>query len=160
MKTANHIIKINEQYLPDALALVWRVFLEFEAPEYCEEGVEEFKRYIEQDAIRERLSKDDLKMWVCLDADSVIGVIAIRPPCHISLMFVDKQFHKQGIARALFEYVLDEVKAEGKHKEITVFSSPYAAGFYRKMGFDDTDTEQTVNGIRFIPMTLSVEATS
>jgi predicted GNAT family N-acyltransferase len=41
---------------------------------------------------------------------------------------------------------------------MTVFSSPYAAGFYRKMGFADTDAEQTVNGIRFIPMKRSVEA--
>ncbi len=152
------IIGINDQYLSEALTLVWRVFLEFEAPEYSDEGVDEFKRYIAPDAIKERLNKDELKMRVCLDADSVVGVIAMRPPCHISLMFVDKQYHKQGIARALFEHLLDEVKAEGKHKKMTVFSSPYAAGFYRKVGFADTDMEQTVNGIRFFPMTRSIEA--
>lgn len=84
-------------------------------------------------------------------------MIAMRPPCHISLMFVDKSFHNQGIARALFEHMHNQVKAEGKHKEMTVFSSPYAAGFYRKMGFVDTDKEQIVNGIRFIPMTRNVE---
>lgn len=158
MKTSNFITEIKEQYLSEALALVWRVFLEFEAPEYCEEGVNEFKRYIEPDAVRERLSNDELKIWVCLKEDSVVGVIATRPPCHISLLFVDKHFHHQGIARALFEHVLKSFKAEGKHNEMTVFSSPYAAGFYRKVGFIDTDEEQTVNGIRFIPMKRSVEA--
>jgi ribosomal protein S18 acetylase RimI-like enzyme len=154
----DNIIEINHTYLSEALSLVWSVFLEFEAPEYCEEGVAEFKRYIEPDAIRERLYRDELKMWICLNEDSVVGIIAMRPPCHISLLFVDKHFHHQGIARALFEHVLESVKAEGKHKEMTVYSSPYAAGFYRKVGFIDTDTEQTVNGIRFIPMKQSVDA--
>jgi GNAT superfamily N-acetyltransferase len=120
--------------------------------------VAEFKRYIEPDAVSERLSKGELSIWICLHESSVVGVIALRPPCHISLLFVDKQHHHQGIARALFEHVLKSVKAKGKHKEMTVFSSPYAAGFYRKVGFIDTDAEQTVNGIRFIPMKRSVEA--
>ncbi len=159
MEIYYQIIEINDQYVSEALALVWRVFLEFEAPEYCDEGIDEFKRYIEPDAIKERLIKDELKMRVCLKESIVIGVIAMRPPCHISLMFVDKCYHKQGIARALFEHLLAEVKADNKHKEMTVFSSPYAADFYRKMGFVDTDTERTVNGIRFIPMMRSVKAT-
>ncbi|WP_460645598.1 GNAT family N-acetyltransferase [Lacrimispora brassicae] len=35
---------------------------------------------------------------------------------------------------------------------MTVNSSPYAVEIYHKLGFVDTDTEQLVNGIRFIPM--------
>lgn len=66
------IMEINDQYLSEALTLVWNVFLEFEAPEYCGEGIDEFKRYIEPDAIRERLNKDELKMWVCLDTDCIV----------------------------------------------------------------------------------------
>lgn len=154
---ANYLITaIQDDELAEALSLVWKVFLEFEAPEYCEEGVAEFKRYIERDAIREKLDKGELQMWVCRNDGCVSGVIALRPPCHISLLFVDKNYHHQGIARALFEHVLGIVKEDGIHKEMTVFSSPYAAGYYRRMGFADTDTEQTVNGIRFIPMRRDV----
>ena len=89
MNTQYRIIKIEEKYLLEALNLVWNVFREYEAPEYCEEGVAEFKRYIEPDAIRDKLDKDELKMWVCLLEDRVAGVIALRLPCHISLLFVD-----------------------------------------------------------------------
>ena len=152
MKHQHIITQIDKAYLSEALSLVWDVFLEFEAPEYCEDGIAEFKRYIELNAIRDMLDKGELDMWVCTNEGRVTGVIALRPPCHISLLFVDKNHHHQGIARALFEHVLSIVKAEGKHREMTVFSSPYAAGYYRSMGFTDTDTEQTVNGIRFIPM--------
>jgi len=30
-----------------ALDLVWQVFLEFEAPDYSEEGIQEFKKFID-----------------------------------------------------------------------------------------------------------------
>ena len=152
MKADNLITEIQDDELSEALSLVWNVFLEFEAPEYCEEGIAEFKSYIEPEAIRDKLDKSELQMWVCKYEGRIVGVIALRSPCHISLLFVDKNYHRQGIARALFEHMLGIVKAEGMHKEMTVFSSPYAAGYYRRMGFADTDTEQTVNGIRFIPM--------
>ncbi len=144
------------ELLAEALGLVWDVFLEFEAPEYCEEGIAEFKHYIEPDAIREKLGKGELQMWACIDDDRVTGVIALRAPCHISLLFVDKRYHRQGTARALFEHVLAYIKENTEHTEMTVNSSPYAAGFYRRMGFANTDTEQTVNGIRFIPMKREV----
>ncbi len=156
MDTEYRIIEIEEQQLAAALSLVLDVFLEFEAPEYCEEGVAEFKRYIELDAIREKLDTDELQMWVCLLDSIVTGVIALRPPCHVSLLFVDKRYHRQGIARALFEHMLAHVKENTEFTEITVNSSPYAAGFYRRMGFADTDAEQTVNGIRFIPMKRNI----
>jgi len=36
--------------------------------------------------------------------------------------------------------------------ELTVNASPYAMEIYHHLGFKDTKTEQTVMGIRFIPM--------
>ncbi len=156
MKNDYTIALVTESLLPDALALVWNVFAEFEAPEYAEEGVEEFRRFIEPETIKEKLGSGSLTMWVCLNGNAVIGVIAMRPPCHISLLFVDKSYHHQGIARALFEHLLYNIRQNTRHTEITVNSSPYAAGFYRRMGFADMDKERTVNGIRFIPMKRNV----
>ena len=34
--------KINKNEMEDVIKLVWKVFLEFEAPDYSEEGIEEF----------------------------------------------------------------------------------------------------------------------
>jgi ribosomal protein S18 acetylase RimI-like enzyme len=93
-----------------------------------------------------------LRIWACFGEDAVCGVIAVRPPAHLSLLFVDSRCHNQGIARAMFEYALFRLSGT----EMTVNSSPYAVGFYRKMGFVETDREQTVNGIRFVPMKRSL----
>jgi GNAT superfamily N-acetyltransferase len=135
-----------------ALSLVWRVFLEFEAPEYSDRGIREFQSFIEPEAVKQRLLKNELFCWGCFDKENIVGVAAARPPCHIALLFVDKAYHRRGIARALFDTVIDFYKRTTDCREITVNSSPYAAEAYHKLGFTDTDTEQEVNGIRFIPM--------
>ena len=38
---------LNADDIIPAMDLVWRVFFEFEAPEYSEEGIAEFKVFIE-----------------------------------------------------------------------------------------------------------------
>ena len=53
------IRRIQGGELPAAMDLCWRVFLEFEAPEYPPEGVEAFRAYlsdIEQDRKSTRLN--------------------------------------------------------------------------------------------------------
>lgn len=149
----DYVIKeLNLQNLKEALNLIWNVFLEFEAPDYCEDGIQEFKRFIEFESIKEKLLQSQFKMWTCCDNERIIGVLATRLPCHISLLFVNKQYHRKGIARALFSEMIRFYKANAEYSEITVNSSLYAKDVYHKLGFMDTNTEQTVNGIRFIPM--------
>lgn len=145
------IQQLDTVHLQDALRLVWDVFLEFEAPDYCEEGAREFKSFIAYDSIQENMLNNGYLMWGCYDGQKIVGVLATRLPCHISLLFVDKQYHRQGIARQLFAIMLDFYKSSGC-TEITVNSSPYAREAYHRLGFVDTDTDQTVNGIRFVPM--------
>ena len=128
----------------DAMPLVWEVFTEFEAPDYRQEGVDTFKAYIE-DAHTIRA----LEIYGAFDEQKLIGVLALRNNgSHISLFFVDRRYHRQGVGRKLYETFLQNCKAS----TITVNSSPYAHEVYRKLGFEDTDGEQTVNGIRFFPM--------
>jgi len=144
--------KLDIAQVSDALNLVWKVFLEFEAPDYCEEGIDEFRRFIEYESIKARLEKSQYKMWCCFDQDRIVGVIAPRPPLHISLLFVDRQYHRRGIARKMLEEVIAFYSKSDTCHEITVNSSPYAAQVYHRLGFEDTDAEQTVNGIRYISM--------
>lgn len=146
------IKKLQAADLPDALRLVWETFLIFEAPEYSDEGIGEFKSFIELSSIMEMQSKFELFLWGCFHEGKIIGVIATNPRCHISLLFVDKNYHQQGIASALYNTALEYYKEDGGFSVMTVNSSPYAAEIYRRMGFTETDTERIVNGIRFIPM--------
>jgi GNAT superfamily N-acetyltransferase len=135
-----------------ALNLVWRVFLEFEAPEYSDRGIQEFKNFLDLETVKQRMINHELFCWGCFDMEKIVGMIAAKPPCHIALLFVDKAYHRRGIARALYNTVIDFYKKTTDFHEITVNSSPYAAEVYHKFGFADTNTEQTINGIRFIPM--------
>lgn len=144
-------VTIGPEVTP-AMELVWSVFLEFEAPDYSEEGIREFRDYIQPDAIQTRLTKNELFLWACYDGDRTIGVIAARPPCHVSLLFVDKACHRRGIARALYGTMLDHFNGWCGCNEATVHSSPYATDAYRRLGFVPTGAEQTVNGLRFTPM--------
>jgi len=135
------------QDIASAMALVWRVFSEFEAPEYSDEGIAEFRDFLDNVPANAELS-----LWGCFNDGKILGVIAVRPPCHISLLFVDKEYHRQGIARSLLKSVLTDKSIMDGHSAMTVNSSPYAVEAYRHLGFIPTDTEQTVNGIRYVPM--------
>ena len=44
-----------------------------------------------------------------------------------------------------------------REQAITLNAAPYGLPFYRKLGLRPTDTEQTVNGIRFTPMEYTPE---
>ncbi|MDR3085722.1 MAG: GNAT family N-acetyltransferase, partial [Christensenellaceae bacterium] len=88
---------LEEADLPEALRLVWQTFLEFEAPEYSAEGVREFERFIELKAMRAKLQRGEMLFWGCFEAREVVGLLAARAPCHISLLFVKKSHHRRGI---------------------------------------------------------------
>lgn len=134
------------------LDLVWHVFKEFEAPEYSSEGIQEFQDFIALDTVKERMKNKELLLWGYWDENKLVGTIATRPPCHISLLFVDREYHRRGSAKKLYRTVLDFYTENSSYDEMTVNSSPYAIEIYHKFGFVDMGTEQTVNGLRFTPM--------
>ncbi len=148
------IIKLGKEDIKEALHLVWVVFEEFEAPDYPIIGIEEFKRFISYNSIINRMENGDMQFWGCRDnADNILtGVIASRDISHISLLFVKKEHHRKGIARKLFETVIEECKNQGNTDKITVNSSPYAVEVYHRLGFVDTAIEKTIKGITFTPM--------
>ena len=127
-----------------ALDLVWKVFLEYEASDYTEEGIKEFKKSIDDnDWVKAR---DFYGAYD--DNNKIIGVIATKDITHIALFFVDGKYHKQGIGRQLY----DKVKSLNKKGFFTVNSSLYAHEIYKHLGFVDTNIEQSVNGLKFYPM--------
>lgn len=143
------IVKLNKDDIKDAIDLVWKVFQEFEGPYYSKEGVEEYKNFLYSNAIIDRFDKKEMLFWGYKDKDNLVGVIATRGTNHISMLFVNKEYHKQGIASDLIQVVKE--RCEGQCN-ITVNSSPYAIDFYHKLGFSDTGKELTMDGIRFTPM--------
>ncbi|MHB9032653.1 MAG: GNAT family N-acetyltransferase [Anaerolineae bacterium] len=127
-----------------ALALVWRVFREFEGPDYTEEGIRSFKAFLD-----DPLAIAGLDMHAAWEAGRMAGVLATRSAGrHIALLFVDGRFQGRGIGRQLFETAL----SKSPDGTLTVNSSPYALGFYQHLGFSAADSECLADGIRYTPM--------
>ena len=138
------IKKIDEAQIADAIDLIWTTFLQFEAPDYSEEGIKSFKDFIENRDII-----NTLEFWGAYDSLLLKGVIATNENRkHICCFFVKAEYHRQGIGRKLWEYLLENSKSE----VITVNSSPYAVPVYHRLGFVDTETEQLSDGMRYTPM--------
>jgi GNAT superfamily N-acetyltransferase len=150
------IIKLNKIDIENALDLVWTVFLEFEAPDYSPQGIEEFKKFISIDSMLKQIEKEEITFWGCIINNVLTGVIATRGSNHICLLFVNKDYHRQGIGKRLFHTVLEECKRKSNCNNITVNSSPYAVEVYHRLGFVNLEQEQTVNGLRFTPMSYSI----
>lgn len=153
------IRKIMPSEVEEALALAWEVFEQFEVPDYSPEGAETFRRdIIDNEVFREKCAAGECPIYAAFDGDKIVGIMGMRSSkTHINLVFTKKEYHHQGIATALFRYLLaDRMKETPNLREITLNSSPYGKGFYLHLGFVPVDSEQTVNGIRFTPMRYSI----
>ncbi len=147
------IKQISQDHLEMVFELVWRVFLEFEAPDYAVEGIEHFKTFIQPDALKLRLTNKGFFILGAFLGEKLVGVLAVRDFSHISLLFVDKSYHDQGIAKRLFQEALRRcLKLKHDITEITVNSSPYAVEIYKKLGFTAVGEQTTRDGITFVPM--------
>ena len=144
--------RFQKEKIAAAIDLVGEVFQEFVAPDYSEEGNVTFKKFIEYGSIIKKLDSGEMKIWGSFTNHKLSGVIATLKTNHICMLFVRKEYQRQGIARGLLENVIDTCRLDKNINSITVNSSPYAVEAYRHLGFKDVSTEQTLNGIRFTPM--------
>lgn len=152
-QTENYTFRMAvEKDWEPAMKVAWETFLIFEAQEYSEEGVESFRDFISDQWLKNMFLKGEYQMMVALHEDKVVGFISVRNRNHISLLFVDKKYHRQGIGSSLIqkmgEYLITEVGAD----YMTVDSAPYALGFYHKLGFWDLAPQQTKRGIIYTSM--------
>ncbi len=140
-----------------AVDLVINVFTEFVAPEYSQEGITEFKKFVCADALAERLRSGNIILFA-ETRQKIIGIIEIRENNHIALLFVEKQHQRKGIARELIRRSIEMCRKRNLDiKKITVNSSPNASNAYKRFGFKGIEDEKVKNGIRFIPMALILE---
>ena len=105
----------------------------------------------------EKVHQGEMRFWGCYLNNYLIGVVALRTRQHISLLFVRDKFHRLGVARKLMNVAINAVVIENPQvRAVTVNSSPYAVGFYKKLGFVPLGPEQRADGIRFTSMRLAI----
>ena len=135
---------LRQDEIPAALELAWRVFSEYESPDYAPEGTEEFRKCLHDEEYLH-----GLQYHGAFDGSRLIGEIGFRSDRrHICFFFVDGGYHRLGVGTRMFRTLLEAYP----NGTITLNSSPYGRPFYKVIGFMPTDAEQTVHGIRFTPM--------
>lgn len=162
-----------------AMALAWRTFLHFEASDYTPQGVDSFLDFISDTTLNRMFIMGNYRLFVAVEnelekhgtnplkpslgdgqddgapdkgKEKILGLISLREVNHISLLFVDEKYHRQGIGRALLNYAASYLYEDQGKIFCTVNAAPYAVGFYKKIGFHAVKPEESRDGIRFTPM--------
>lgn len=122
------IRKITGHEVESAMRLALEVFMQFEAPDYGPMGVESFKRdIVENPEYLENARRGICPIYGAFDGDKIVALMGMRSSkTHINLVFTKKEYHRKGIARAIFRYLLNDILTENPALEaLTLNASPY-----------------------------------
>lgn len=156
MENTYTIRPIYQKEWEEAMQLAWDTFMIYEAPDYSPEGVQSFRKFVKDPGLKKMFTTGDYQTWGAFENGIMVGVVSIRNRSHISLLFVDTDHQRRGIATALLSNLFDYAKTEMGIDSITVNAAPYAVMFYHKIGFRDLCEERTTDGIRYTPMIIRI----
>ena len=108
-----------------AMKLAWETFVRFDAPDYSQEGIQNFRNFVNDEMLRKMFLAGHYQLFVAIDDGKYVGMLTLRDKKHISLLFVDKDYHHNGVASALIKYVSKYALDEEGIDRLTVNSSPY-----------------------------------
>lgn len=135
-----------------AMEMVWRTFLKFEGKDYSQEGIDNFDTFIHDGTLRKMFLSGRYQVMLALDGSLVVGLASVRSGNHLSLLFVDERYHRQGIGRTLMKGLCRYLETEAGEHSMTLTAAPYAVGFYKKLGFYAVRPEEQISGIRVTSM--------
>jgi GNAT superfamily N-acetyltransferase len=136
-----------------AMARLFRASaLEFIVHESPREGACTFLRENDEEGLRGFTRSGQHVYHVAIDGGELAGFIAIRNNDHLYHLFVDRRWHRQGLARRLWEVARLEALARGGAGSFTVNASSCAVPVYEAFGFERTAPLQCVKGLKVNPM--------
>lgn len=141
----------KEDWKP-TMMMIWKTFMAFEGKEYTNEGIRNFFRFITDDDLYQAFLAGTYRMAVVKDSGRIIGAGSIRNGNHLSLLFVDEEFHHKGIGSRIMGYLCDYLEHEEGERFMSLKAAPYAVDFYRKLGFKIIRPEEEYSGIRVTSM--------
>jgi len=102
--------------------------------------VESFENYLK--------NKEAYEDYVYEKNEKIIGYFSLLNGIHFLYLLVDEKHHKQGVAKALITYALEN----RTDKFYSVNASIYAVPFYKKLGFVAFALVQKHHGMIYQPM--------
>ncbi len=135
--------------------LAWNTFLKYDAPDCRPEGVKNFKNFITDPSLHKMFVLGFFQLFVAVKGNSIIGLIGLKKNNHISLLFVDERYQREGVGKALIDYAREYILAEvGGISAVTVNASLFATEFYHKLGFTDLSRPVDSDGVTITRMQL------
>jgi len=142
----------HESEWAPAMKMIWRTFLKFEGKDYTKEGIRNFFDFITDDSLYVAFLRGDYQMMVAVDGVRIIGAGTIRNRNRLSLLFVDEEYHRRGVGRALINGLCRYLRDEAGEHQMSLKAAPYAVDFYRRLGFRTVGPEEEYSGIRVTEM--------
>lgn len=140
--------------ISQALDLAWRVFVKYDAPDYGAEHTERMRVAIEDRLVNlDIYTLNQRLMVVALDDNKVVGMIETYGTNRISLLFVDSDYQRRGIATAMMNKIASMLKTRGYDK-IVLNASPNGLSFYKHFGFMIEEKEKNVDTPWKTPMSF------
>ena len=133
---------LNNDIIP-ALDLAWRMFVKYDSQDYGVEHTERMRVAIE-DRLKDLSIYSQRLMVVAVVDDKVVGMLETYGTNRISLLFVDSEYQRKGIATAMMSKIASELKMRG-YDRIVLNSSPHGLPFYEYFGFTVEEEEKNAD---------------
>jgi ribosomal protein S18 acetylase RimI-like enzyme len=119
------------------------------------QGAEGFLSTVTRPAIEGLIDNPSYVYTIGLMGNRLAGAAAIRDGTHVYHLFVHPDFHRRGVARALWRTLQTSAAKQESNSFFTVNSSLFAVPVYARFGFVAEAAPQTKNGICYQPMRLA-----
>ncbi|MCH5340161.1 MAG: GNAT family N-acetyltransferase [Acetatifactor sp.] len=135
-----------------AMKMIWRTFLQYDGKDYTQEGIRSFFEFITDDDLYMAFLRGEYQMMVALEKGRIIGAGSLRNRNHLSLLFVDGDYHHMGVGSTILIRLCEYLEREMGERYMSLRAAPYAVDFYRKLGFRTVRPEEEYSGIRVTTM--------
>lgn len=128
------IRKFTEKDAEEASRLIRRAVKEVNSEVYPEDVVKNLYDFFSSDYLVEMAKEDDLILAV--EEKKILGTARLKQN-RIQTVFVDPNYHRQGIGTALMNS-LENLALKRGIQTIKLSAAINAIGFYKKLGYTDT----------------------
>jgi GNAT superfamily N-acetyltransferase len=143
---------LTAESAPAASFLVMVAFHTSVAAHYGPHGVDSFAAYADAASLTRRLRAGHRSL-IAIENTRIVGLVEVRFPAHLAMLFVAPERQGAGIGTALLEHAVQLLATrDPRPLELTVNASPNAVSFYERRGFAITGPEREKDGVRFTPM--------
>ncbi len=150
-KGDEEILELQPEEIPAISKICKAIFMEFNAASNSKEGQDFLLKHIfAKEKIYDRYIKGH-HFAVMKVEDKIEGVLEIRPPNHIMMLYVKSDLQGNGLGRKLVYYALNYCLSYNE-MQVTLNASREAIKFYQKIGFNKTAQEMIKNGVRYTSM--------